>query len=249
MRFFLVFIIGVNFCFSQEKVMVPVNGTITFIKEDSIYNKDLVIQSFKKLFPEMKEQLKKEVYNERLSFGIETDTILLDKLAENSLKNFELFFPLILEDRDDRTVNFIFNDYEISKYYEVNNTITSSVTINILTNTTTDENNEIVDIFENKIIEIKEYRSEKKTINNYPCFKVIYLFETVNNNDVYIDKLLKPNTREMWVTENIKFNHHPIINESEILNKYYPLEIIESNSKINGIVTTYKIKNLDLKSK
>jgi hypothetical protein len=57
------------------------------------------------------------------------------------------------------------------------------------------------------------------------------------------------NIRELWVTQEIKCNYHPVINEEEILNKYYPLEIIEYSDEIKGQKTTYKIESLDINSK
>ena len=55
------------------------------------------------------------------------------------------------------------------------------------------------------------------------------------------------NNRELWVTEEIKCNYHPVINDIEILEKYYPLEIIEYSNDIKGVLTSYKIETLELK--
>jgi hypothetical protein len=102
MKYILAFIVFINFCYSQDKVIVPKFGTITFIKQDSISDRDLVVKSFKDLIPEMKEQMKKEVYNERLSKGIETDTTTLNKLVQSTFVNFEFFLPIILEEKDEK---------------------------------------------------------------------------------------------------------------------------------------------------
>jgi hypothetical protein len=123
------------------------------------------------------------------------------------------------------------------------------VSINTETNVVKNEYDEYIEIFENEIIEIKEIRDQRKIINDYECFKVIYSFRVgdKNKDNYFINNILMPTSREMWVTERIKYNYHPIISESQILEKYYPLEIIEKNDRIKGLLTTYKLITLNLK--
>lgn len=67
----------------------------------------------------------------------------------------------------------------------------------------------------NYILE-KEYRDIKKIISGYTCFKVI------------LKNPKKPNyTLELYVTEDIKLNYHPVINCNFIIDDYFPLYIKE----------------------
>ncbi len=60
----------------------------------------------------------------------------------------------------------------------------------------------------------KEYKDAIKYIAGYKCFKVT-LFNAINP---YYGM-------EMYVTEDIKLNYHPVMNCKETLNKYFPLYI------------------------
>jgi hypothetical protein len=62
----------------------------------------------------------------------------------------------------------------------------------------------------------EEFRAIKKTISGYSCFKVVL------NHMVNTDYLI-----ELYVTEDIKLNYHPIINCKEVINDYFPLYIKE----------------------
>ncbi|MBP6039165.1 MAG: hypothetical protein KA523_03085, partial [Flavobacterium sp.] len=106
-------------------------------------------------------------------------------------------------------------------------------------------NNEYFEFDKNEIIKLTEYKNETKLINNYKCFKVIYSFNTKENSFDFNN--FSMNNRELWVTEEIRCNYHPVINEIEILDKYYPLEVIEYSNEIKGTITTYKIETLKLK--
>ena len=53
--------------------------------------------------------------------------------------------------------------------------------------------------------------------------------------------------RELWVTNQIRCNFHPVINEKDILIKYYPLEIVESFEGLEGQITTYTLDKISIK--
>jgi hypothetical protein len=57
----------------------------------------------------------------------------------------------------------------------------------------------------------------------------------------------KKQTKELWVTENIKSLYHPVLKYKTILQKYYPLEISESIEEMNGIKKMDIIDKFDLK--
>jgi hypothetical protein len=40
---------------------------------------------------------------------------------------------------------------------------------------------------------------------------------------------------------------HPIINDKEIISKYYPLEITETSDMLKGKITHYEVENCTLK--
>lgn len=102
---------------------------------------------------------------------------------------------------------------------------------------------------QNEIIEINEFRDEIKTINGFKCFKIIMSFRPNSNGGDEFESFMQQylHKRELWVTDKIKCNYHPVINDEEILSKYYPLEIVESNEIIEGFVTSYKLNTLSIK--
>lgn len=101
----------------------------------------------------------------------------------------------------------------------------------------------------NIILKIFEDKKRKEMINGYSCFKVYYEFQENKDNadEDYIeyagDVVF---AREMWVTEEIKLLQHPLIYEKTILEKYYPLKIIETQSNINGFKRTFKLDKISL---
>ena len=242
----LLFLIISTFAFSQNKAIVPKLGIIAFIKEEKIYDKDLYIKSFKKLMPKMKKTMMDEIYIERLTDGIKTDTILLKSEVEKMAQNFELMLPSIVNESNEEIL--FYNEFNID-------TITQYVTINgeefgnrIIFNTNTlelkNDNDEYFEMEEDKIINLTEYKDETKIINGFNCFKVIYSYVTKNKEfDFFPDS----NTREIWVTKEIKTPFHPVVKEKELLEKYYPLEIIEYSDEIKGYKIIYHLDKIDIK--
>ena len=101
----------------------------------------------------------------------------------------------------------------------------------------------------NTIHDLKVLKEHTKMIRNYKCFKVIYTYSENNTADVDFSAFMGnfKVTREMWVTSQIKAMLHPIINDQEILSKYYPLEIIETSEMSKGKITHYEVENCTLK--
>ncbi len=110
-------------------------------------------------------------------------------------------------------------------------------------------------------ITIKEYRDVKKNIFGYECFKVVitekknYMdaidpFKMFSNSEEisqnHQETLRYRTIKEIYVTEQIKCLYHPIIKSSNILKKYYPLEIIEKESSIEGSAIRYTLKKIEL---
>ncbi len=51
----------------------------------------------------------------------------------------------------------------------------------------------------------------------------------------------------MYVTEEIKFKYHPLVLLKEVLEQYYPLEIIETTNLVEGYEKVYTVTKIDLK--
>ncbi len=244
--FIITFLIISKFIFSQNKAIVPITGAIVFVKEENIFDKDLYIKSFKQMMPKMKAKIKEEIFIERLTDGKKTDTILLNLEVEKMTQNFEMMLPYIIEEPSQNIrVHHEFNQDTIKMYYSIDGKINKRFFINRISYEVKDENNEYFEFDKNEIIKLTEYKNETKLINNYKCFKVIYSFNTKENSFDFNN--FSMNNRELWVTEEIRCNYHPVINEIEILDKYYPLEVIEYSNEIKGTITTYKIETLKLK--
>lgn len=51
----------------------------------------------------------------------------------------------------------------------------------------------------------------------------------------------------MWVTDKIKSLYHPIVFDKAILEKYYPLEILETQNDIRGFERRFRLEKIELK--
>jgi len=104
---------------------------------------------------------------------------------------------------------------------------------------------------------ITELKKDTKTIEGFKCFKVIFSVkeQSDNSNEISQDMptILKEailNTETeyiMYVTDKIKNCYHPVIKYKFVLDKYYPLEIIEKDSSIKGAQINYNLIRLELK--
>ncbi|MCY1662677.1 hypothetical protein [Chryseobacterium sp. SL1] len=106
------------------------------------------------------------------------------------------------------------------------------------------------DFSKNIILKVSEDKKSKKIIKGYDCYKVIYQYKENNEHADEEYKIYAKNTiyrREMWVTEKIKSLYHPIVFDKIILEKYYPLEILETQSDIKGFERRFKLEKIELK--
>lgn len=250
MKYLILLLFINNNIFSQNNAIAPRSGAIVFVKEEIIYDKELYVKSFKELMPKMKKAMEKQIVFECLTDGKKVDTTLLKSEVEKTAQNFEMMLPFMLEE-DNEKIKFYneFNKDIITKYYTVDSKlIKNKIIINQTTLEVKDEYDEYVEIEKNEIIKLTEYKNDIREINGFNCFKVIYSY---NEPNVELDFLanVTSNSRELWVTQEIKCNYHPVINEIEILEKYYPLEIIEYSDDIKGKRTTYKIESLTINLK
>ncbi|WP_144283245.1 hypothetical protein [Chryseobacterium echinoideorum] len=99
------------------------------------------------------------------------------------------------------------------------------------------------------ILNIAENKEETKKINGYQCYKVVYEYkeDEKSNDEDFMDfagnVIYK---REMWVTDEIQCLYHPVVFEKSILEKYYPLEIKETDNTIHGFETKYILQSINL---
>lgn len=214
----IVLLLFCNAMFSQNKTIVPTFGAIVFVKEENIYDKDLYIKSFKELKPKMKKAMMDEIYIERLTDGKKTDTILLKSEVEKRLEAFEMMLPLIINGSKEE-IKFYneFNKNIITKYQTIDGElINNKIIINKTTSEMKDEYDEYAEIEENEIIKLTEFKNQTKVINGFNCFKVVYSYKASNKEFDFFSNAIS-NIREIWVTQDIKCNYHPVINELEIL--------------------------------
>lgn len=245
---FVLFLLS-NLIFSQNNAIVPTVGTIAFNKEEKVLDRDLYIKSLKKLFPKVNEALEKQIYLEQLLEGKKVDTTLLKSNIALFSESFEMLLPMFI-DEPKQNINF-YNEFKgdtIICYNTTNGSIYNTKRINQTTGIVINEMGEYVELENDNIITITEFRKEQKLINSYNCFKVVYTYtQKGSDSDFDLFFTIQTYTREIWVTEAIKCNYHPIINNNEILSKYYPLEILGYSKEIEGFETIYKCSSISLK--
>lgn len=245
----IIFLLVLTKVSSQNKAMVPKSGTIVFAKEEIVLDKDLYIKSFSEFIPKMKEPMFKEICLERITAGIPIDTLQLKSEIEEMISTMIFTIPFMMEDKEKKEVKFNheFRGDTIFKYNTINGGFYNEKKISQASGTVLNEYGGYVELDSEKIISLTEYRNESKFINGFRCFKIIYTYNESSANDYDLFSSFLINTRELWVTEEIKCNYHPVINKSKILEKYYPLEIIEYSDEIKGFVTNYKLVEFSLK--
>ncbi len=254
----LISFIITTFSFSQNKTIVPTSGTIVFERKEIITDSIKYLESIRNLNKLMISEFKKEFLLNKTENGEVVDTLQLKNIIE-SMPSLESFIPISTNEvkkfhhefEKEKIVFFITqNEKKISRDLEINTKeiYIDPTEIKIQNNINGYETvTEYYGSFKfqysnNHIIEIKENRNEKKVINGFNCFKVIYSFKETNDDFIGFT-----NTREMWVTEKIKTLFHPVIMEKKILEKYYPLEIVEYSDSMKGLITTYKLDKVDIK--
>lgn len=243
----LIFLMSNYISVAQNKTIVPTTGTIVFVKKDSIIDQKLYLQSYRDLKPKIIKAFKEEIYLERLTDGKATDTVQLNKMANEYISLFEF---TILE-KEDRIFKYhaTYDNDLIIKFFEVDGQQYKTLKINTKTNSMIDENGQLFDYYDTQteILNLKEFRSETKIINGYKCFKIIGEYKIDFESDFDILSTITINKREMWVTESIKSICHPLINNIEILEKYYPMQMIEYKDEIKGFQTIYTLDFFSLK--
>lgn len=74
-------------------------------------------------------------------------------------------------------------------------------------------------------IEVQKFVNDQKTIQGIPCYKVI--IKSIENDN---DRFKSVAFHEMYVSDVIKLNYHPVIGAQTFLSEFYPLEIKSSGT-------------------
>ncbi|WP_298307764.1 hypothetical protein [Flavobacterium sp.] len=244
--------------YSQSKAIVPTKGTIAFEKSEKITDSLLYKKSISELNIKMKDALKKTVLKEREEMGELADSTLIDEII--NMEGIISFEDFLFQKKDKLTFNHEYNNKEISYYVTIDEKILNSFkTINITNiKETIDKKNSSQIATEDfgdspflyskiEILNISEFPKLIRKIEGYNCFKVILTYKSNENKsdfDFFINDYKQ--YKELWVTKEIKTPFHPVVKEKELLEKYYPLEIIEYSDEIKGMKTIYTLKKLSL---
>uniref|UniRef100_UPI004048EFFC hypothetical protein n=1 Tax=Gelidibacter sp. TaxID=2018083 RepID=UPI004048EFFC len=264
----ILILLSFNINIAQNKVIVPTTGTITFKERETIHDSSAYKEDTKKMIVSMfKKNLENSIPKDE-----ELDTLLISQLLPQFSKDDSLIDSFIMENsKKDISHTMVFYKDSINFFKTSDGTLIGfHKKINLVTSpeprprykesieklikfdeTGSDIEFEYYDYTysNNKILDIKEFRDEIKVINGFQCFKVVYSYQIdgMDKEDDFADFMKNyPQTREVWVTKSIKSLFHPVINDKEIIEKYYPLEIKEYSDSIKGMETIYTLDQLTL---
>ncbi|WP_296151641.1 hypothetical protein [uncultured Flavobacterium sp.] len=225
--------------FSQNRTIVPLLGTIVFNSKEIITNEKLYAISLKEFKKGMMEGIEEEVILERLTSGIKTDSVQLKEAMEMAEENLSILFEI----KNNMQYRHELKDNIINSIQSFNGEVLENNIID--TKTGMKDNIEYYSL--NKVVDLREFKNERKKINGYDCFKITYSYreESISGLNDFLSGYI--NHRELWVTEKIKCAFHPVINDRLILEKYYPLEITEHSDAIKGCETKYSLVNINIK--
>lgn len=243
-----------------QNAFVPKKGIISFITQTNIYNQEEYETSIAKFRDSFTQNLKENIKREYQEKGLAVNEESLNSLIE--MQN-QLFEPLFIEQvyNNNKSYKYKFQDSLIISYEEIDNKIRGDYTIIYRESSQYNKLSKIDSTTfylekqpypyrsENKIVDFIEEKTNRKTIRGYDCFKVILkVKEDMTEMDIEFQQIFKGSFKilEMYVTEDIKCSYHPIIKFSNVLEKYYPLEIIETDNLVEGINLNYQLIEMKL---
>ncbi|TBO39847.1 hypothetical protein [Pedobacter kyonggii] len=220
-------------------------GIVTYTKQSKIIDTTAFNKTSSIFAKNMIDSLKSQLITSKIKFGEDTSGINAATEPFENLMFQEVFKTETLEThidefQKDKIVNFVIED-QSNKRERFNFNYADNLVYNSY------NSEEIEDYFESEeIISLKEYKTENKLIKGYNCFKVTYLYrEKFDGTEFQMPDMIME--RELWVTDKIIAPFHSIIRSQQILSKYYPLEITEKMSKVDGFETKYLVENISLK--
>ncbi|WP_298116673.1 hypothetical protein [Flavobacterium sp.] len=241
--FFL--ILNIN-CFSQEIAIVPKSGTIAFRKDQVITDTVAFKKSTEQLSEKIFNSLRNSIKENEIKQNTEVDSIAINEIISEIKRETKGNLYLELYGDDYGTYRFYntFHKDKVDYYYTLNNELQSdTITYDITFLDKHLKENNVFQFPVLKILEVREFKNETKLIEGYLCYKVDFKYKEIfDDNDFDSFKNDLNQHKELWVTEKIRVPMHPIIQIPEILDKYYPLEIIEYSEEIKGMKTIYSLK-------
>lgn len=248
------------FCSVKKEVSKdkPIEIKEIVFKKSTISDKDILNQSIKdfneKFIVELKNSTTQEIKEQNQDIEKQEIHQKIDSLKPFlEMMSSELFIS------ENELLHYKFQDSLIISYLTVNNKIrgdyriinTNKNTFHYLAkidSTTTYYNNTPYKYRSEKGLTINEFRNEKKIIHGIECFKIVVIAQDDLDDEEMPDFLRNLTTEyTMYVTDRIKCSFHPVVWYKMVLDKYYPLEIIEYSNEIKGVITTYKIELINLK--
>ena len=220
-------------------------GNVTYTRQSKIIDTTAFNKTSSIFAKNMIDSLKSQLITSKIKSGEDTSGINAATESFENLMFQEVFKTETLEThidefQKDKIVNFVIED-QGNKRERFNFNYADHLVYNGF------NSEEIEDYFESEeIISLKEYKTENKLIKGYNCFKVTYLYrEKFDGTEFQMPAMIME--RELWVTDKIIAPFHSIIRSQQILSKYYPLEITEKMSKVDGFETKYLVENISLK--
>ncbi|RZK57023.1 MAG: hypothetical protein EOO91_10940 [Pedobacter sp.] len=254
---FFCLILIINASLAQKLVIHPKKGEIHFSSKTIIKDQ----QAFETAINQKRDKLVEALFS---TFNGMYDSAIVDSAFLIKVKSEMKDEPFKVEDFD---YHQVYLDTLIKSYITNADTLIGDSTIINVSQSTfvTQSKKDVSKTFtspedfafsKNKDVSIQEFRNERRVINGYNCFKVIYKFkvdfsdvEEIDGVDILgilgVDQV---NTTEFWVTEKIQSLFHPICRDKEILEKYYPLEITQETSFFKGMMMSYTTKSISLKN-
>ncbi|MGV3461303.1 MAG: hypothetical protein ACO1N9_12700 [Flavobacterium sp.] len=238
--FYILLLLFANLCFAQQKAFTPKSGEIVFVKQESAEEKE----RYKEFGRLLKEQIVDESRN--------TDTTAINQTLKEISKTVNAAVSDIEkrhhEFSGDKIVSYHTTNGIRGDYYGIIDTKTGlramvtkrdSVTIKL------SEQPYYTPYKKGTTMKIEEYLKDIKKIQGFDCFKISVIVKTHIDEDD-LSSLEMTTKYEMWVTDRIRCLYHPIVWFKEVLEKYYPLEIIETSDMLVGS-TIYSLASFSLK--
>ena len=233
-----------------QLAIIPKKGEIVFTSENIVYDEVLFREDMKIKQQKMINQIRSEI---GLEDDQNIDTILLKQFSSANImadlmsKQKDKDHSHTYENNLIRSSEYI-NGKAPNHYAYINQDSSTYIMIQVLSGDTVATEPTAFEYQKNKDFSIHEFKSDQKIINGFKCFKVIYQYKE-NFDDNELSEILTSNeysSTEFWVTDKIKSLFHPICRLKEILEKYYPLEIMEKSALAKGFKVVHKLKKINL---
>ncbi|MBQ4821510.1 hypothetical protein [Aquimarina sp. MMG016] len=255
----------------------PTDGNLVLVGEKMTINQDLINQSLKKLVVNFTEFFKDFMVEKYQKEGKEIDSIEVQTLLKEKLiPAIKLDLDPGSYSGIQMKHEYTFKDSIIEyKFYDSRNLDSDEIT-RINKNDGSKENFLFKDSTyvslkrvqfsmtlpkDEEIINIEEYPEDRKNIKGFECFRVVvkkkknilkngvfaFFFKDSKVIDKHSKKFEKIIMENYYVTKDINCQYHPIVKDSTILSKYYPIEITIEDNSLKGTKTIYKTQKHSIK--